>query len=69
MGKEHRVPTFETRYQACKALLGEQQIRFLPFEHKALSENAMLALLKRMKTSGITVHDFATGQLSKPKRS
>lgn len=57
-GKEHRVPLTDPAIDLVKQNLSNSTYVFSPFPAKAMSENAMLALLKRMQISGITVHGF-----------
>ncbi len=57
-GKEHRVPLPEPAVLLLKRLDSNNRYSFSPFPEKSLSENAMLALLKRMNVTGITVHGF-----------
>lgn len=57
-GKEHRVPLVEPVAGLVRECVSDKHYVFSPFDSKAMSENAMLALLKRMKMGGITVHGF-----------
>ncbi len=57
-GKEHRVPLTQPAVDLAQTALSDNQYVFSPFPDKAMSENAMLALLKRMKVTGVTVHGF-----------
>ncbi len=57
-GKEHRVPLSPPCVDIVRNAQSCNQHVFSPFPEKAMSENAMLALLKRMKVVGITVHGF-----------
>ncbi len=57
-GKEHRVPLTDPAFTLVEECLSDRPYVFSPFEEKAMSENAMLALLKRMEMKGITVHGF-----------
>ncbi len=57
-GKEHRVPLTAPAVALVHKCLSEDEYVFSSFESKAMSENAMLALLKRMEVAGITVHGF-----------
>lgn len=57
-GREHRVPLTQPAAKLAQEAVTENQFVFSPFPDKPMSENAMLALLKRMKTTGITVHGF-----------
>lgn len=57
-GKEHRVPLSDPALDLVRQCLSQSEYVFSPFPAKAMSENAMLALLKRMNVSGVTVHGF-----------
>jgi integrase len=57
-GKEHRVPLPDPAVLLLQQVASNNQYVFSPFPEKSMSENAMLALLKRMKVTGITVHGF-----------
>ncbi len=57
-GKEHRVPLTDSATSLVQECISINAHIFSPFPDKALSENGMLSVLKRMKVSGITVHGF-----------
>ncbi len=57
-GKEHRVPLSGPALELVRQCLSESEYVFSPFAARAMSENAMLALLKRMNVSGVTVHGY-----------
>ncbi len=57
-GKEHRVPLTKPALALAQDNLASSLYVFSPFPTKSMSENAMLALLKRMSMSHITVHGF-----------
>lgn len=58
MNKEHRVPLTKPTIDLVKQCSSSNAYTFSPFSDKALSENGMLSVLKRMKVRGITVHGF-----------
>ena len=56
--KDHRVPLTDLVATLIRSRLDEGVYVFSPHKNKALSENGMLSLLKRMNIEGITVHGF-----------
>ena len=57
-GKEHRVPLTDPAASLVRECASNRAFVFSPFDSKAMSENSMLSLLKRVKVVGITVHGF-----------
>ena len=57
-GKEHRVPLTPYAVALVNSRPSETPYLFSPYENKPMSENGMLALLKRMQVTDITVHGF-----------
>ena len=57
-GKEHRVPLAPEAVEILEQVAGDGRFLFSPFPDKAMSENGMLSLLKRMKVQNTTVHGF-----------
>lgn len=56
--RDHRVPLTRLAADLVRERTTESTYIFSPHVGKALSENGMLSLLKRMNTEGITVHGF-----------
>ena len=56
--RKHLVPLTPPAVDLVATCTSTNSYVFSPFPHKALSENGMLSLLKRMDVTGITVHGF-----------